>query len=659
MPTNQWDSNVAESLSGLELLAYRSRLLASDRTVVNIFGGNTSSKVLETDHTGKRVSVLWVKGSGSDMADCSERSFAGLKLEEVLPLMNRDDMNDEEMVAYLSACAFQPNRPRQSIETLLHAFLNFEEIDHSHPDSVISLACTKKGEAAAREVFGNRMVWVDYMRPGFLLSKRIAEAVSKNSNCECVVMGKHGLVTWGGNAQECYENTIRIINEAEQAINAVSAVVWTGGLEKTDPFEFLPELRGAVSKFKKQIVLTDSSDRVLQMVNSLNLEELSQKGAACPDHLVHVKRKPMIGLSAADVDKYRKEYEDYFANHASKEDLMHDSAPRVILSPKIGMFTCGKTIKEARTSQELYHRAIEVIEGAEKLGGFECLTEKEAFEIEYWPLELFKLKQKPNDLTFTGHIVMVTGAASGIGRATAIEFAKQGACVALLDINAAGINELQIEIGENSIAIPCDLTKESDVMEAMRRCVNAFGGLDILVCSAGIAGGAPVEEVTVTEWERNFSVLAKGYFLPSREAFKIWKKQKIGGSLIFVTSKNAIAAGKNASAYSAAKASEQHLARCLAEEGGEFGIRVNTVLPDAVIRGSSIWDSDWKKQRAESYKISETELEEFYRNRTTLKKSVYPQDVANAILFLAGPLSEKTTGAALTVDGGIPGVYVR
>lgn len=659
MPTSLWKTADANGLTGLELLAYRSRLLASDRTVVNVFGGNTSSKVKEIDHAGRETRVLWVKGSGSDMADCTEASFAGLRLDEVLQLASREEMSDEEMVTYLSACAFQPNRPRQSIETLLHAFLTFPEIDHTHPDSIISLACTTRGEEAARDLFGERMVWVDYIRPGFLLSKNIAKAVESNPKCECVVMGKHGLVTWGSNAKECYENTVRIIADAENAISQNKSVVWMGEPNALDPFDILPELRGALSKNKKQIVVTDSSARAMQMVNSPNMADLSQKGAACPDHLVHVKRKPLAGFTPDEVQNYRDDYEKYFERNALLNESMHDSSPRVILAPKYGLISCGRTHFDAQVSKQLYHRAIEVIEGAEKLGGFSSLSEREAFDIEYWPLELYKLKQKPPEKSLTGSIALITGAASGIGRATAKRMADEGACLALTDINYEGVSELQKEIGNNSIAVKCDTTQESDVVSAIRDCVIAFGGLDILVCSAGIAGGAPIEETSSDEWERNFSVLARGYFLPSREAFKIWKRQNIGGSLVFVTSKNAIAAGKNAAAYSSAKAAEQHLARCLAEEGGAFGIRVNSVLPDAVIQGSAIWGSNWKEQRAKAYGIQPDELEQFYKNRTTLKRSVFPEDVAEAILFLAGPKSEKTTGAALTVDAGVPGVYVR
>lgn len=671
VPQSLWNDREASQLTGLSLLAYRSRLLASDRSVINIYGGNTSSKVTEVDHLGRETRVLWVKGSGSDMADCSCESFAGLKLDEVLPLMKREDMSDEEMVEYLGRCVFEPGRPRQSIETLLHAFLPYDEVDHTHPDSIIALACTARGRDAAVEVFGDRAAWVDYIRPGFRLSRLIADAVASNPRAECVVMGKHGLVCWGDTAKESYERTIRIISEAEDAIRESEKKVWAADFAQPSmaAIEFLPELRGAVSKQRKQIVLVDQSDRVLSMVNSPRAKDLSQIGAACPDHLVHVKPFPLYwdptaGQIGDAVEEYRRRYEEYFAAHAEASDVMFDPAPRVVLIPGFGLAAVGKDAQLADVSRQLYHRAVEVIEGAEALGGFESLSHRECFAIEYWPLELYKLKQRPPDKELAGHIALVTGGASGIGRATALRLAEQGAHVCVADINfdraqdAAG--EIQKKWGlMRSVAAQCDVTSESDVARTVETCVLTWGGLDVTVCSAGIASSAPVEETTEAEWQRNFDVLAKGYFLFAKESFKVWRRQGTGGSLVFVTSKNAVAAGKNASAYSAAKAAEQHLARCLAEEGGALGVRVNCVMPDAVLSGSSIWDGEWRRQRAEAYGIRPEDLEEFYRNRTTLKRNVLPEDIAEAVLFFASDRSAKTTGAALTVDAGVPAAYLR
>ncbi|MCH8273710.1 MAG: bifunctional aldolase/short-chain dehydrogenase [Armatimonadetes bacterium] len=705
MPENLWNDAETEGLDRPDLLAYRSRLLASDRAITNIFGGNTSSKAVEKDHLGRDTRVLWVKGSGSDMAGCTGANFAGLRLDEILPLRERDEMSDAEMVAYLARCTFEPGRPRQSIETLLHAFLPFTEIDHSHPDAILALACCERGRAAAQEVFGERAAWVEYTRPGFALSKVIVAAVETNPQAECAILAKHGLVTWGQDGRSCYESTIRVIAEAEATVRESSRKVWTGAPSRDEgiaPEDFLPELRGAISEQRKQILCLDTSARALQMVNTPEAEKLSRVGAACPDHLVHVKSRPLFlrldvanaaghtsperaepagaenpsplegeACSPAVSDKirqavqgYRAEYDSYFRENAAEGDEVFDSAPRVALIPGMGVVTAGRDAFQAQVSRQLYQRAIEVMEGAEAMGGYVSLSPREAFDIEYWPLELYKLRLKPPERELAGHIALITGGGSGIGRATAFRLAEEGAHLCIADINEsaaeATAQELREKHGyERAIAASADVSDEAQVQNAFRRCILEWGGLDILVCSAGIAFGAPIEETTEADWERNFGVLAKGYFLPAREAFRVWRRQGIGGSLVFVVSKNAIAAGKNASAYSAAKAAELHLARCLAEEGGAIGVRVNSVLPDAVLQGSSIWDGAWREQRAAAYGIEPEELEEFYRNRTTLKRSVYPPDVAEAILFLAGPRAEKTTGAALTVDAGVPGVYVR
>lgn len=669
MPQNRWNDEEAAPFAGLDLLAYRSRLLAGDRSVINIYGGNTSSKLREEDHLGRPTTVLWVKGSGSDMKECTGKEFAGLRLDEVTPLIRRERMTDEEMVAYLSRCAFEPGRPRQSIETLLHAFLPFPEIDHTHPDAIIALACTQRGRDAASELFGNRMSWVDYIRPGFTLSKQIAEAVAVNPAAICVVMGKHGLVTWGTDAKSCYESTIEVISEAERAIEAAGKRTWTGGLERGAvefDCQFLPVLRGAMSAQKKHVLCVDAAERVLSMVNTPAAKELSQVGAACPDHLVHVKRLPLFLSDLSDsgvrdsVAHYRSSYERYFTENAAEGDVMFDSAPRCVLIPGYGLVTGGRDAGLAEISRQLYHRAVEVIEGAEAMGSYASLTPAEAFAIEYWPLELYKLSQRPPERELAGHIALVTGGGGGIGRAVAQLLARNGAHVCVTDINEDTAQETAAGIGKSrALAVQADITDEAAVERVFQSCVRKWGGVDIVVCSAGIASSSSIEETTLSDWERNFAVLARGYFLTSREAFRVWKRQAIGGSLVFVTSKNSVAAGKNASAYSSAKAAEQHLARCLAEEGGAHGIRVNCVLPDAVLQGSSIWSSEWRDQRAKSYGIHPEELEEFYRNRTTLKRNVFPEDIAEAVLFFASERSSKTTGAALTVDAGVPAAYLR
>lgn len=687
IPPSLWDDQAAGQLPDLDGLAYRSNLLGRDRSIANIYGCNTALKRMERDHMGRPTEVLWVKASGSDLATVTEKGFAGLRLADILPLLEREKMTDEEMIEYLSASTFALGRPRQSIETLLHAFFPAVHTDHTHPDAIISLSCAPDGRKLCKSIWGDRMVWVDYIRPGFTLSKWIGEGVRANPRAELVVMAKHGLLTWANTSKESYAKTITVLQQAEEFIESHrnGRKVFSGtdvpplsAKERRQILvQIMPQLRHALSEYNPAILQYDDSQPVMDFVGSESAASLSQKGAACPDHLVHTKRQPLFvdwkpaegvesltGKIQQGVETYVQRYKDYFEANSQPGDKMFDPNPRVVLIPGIGMITAGSDAQLADVSNQLYHRAIRVIDGSKALGGFESLNAQEVFAVEYWPLEIYKLQLKPAPRELAGKVVVVTGGASGIGRATARRLAEDGAHVVIFDINLEGAQKVAEELTakhghRRGMAVRCDVTNEEVVEQAFEEVILAYGGVDVVVSNAGIAISAPIEETSSAQWDRTFDILAKGYFLVSRAAFKVWKAQRRGGSLIYVASKNSVAAGKNAAAYSAAKAAELHMARCLAEEGGAHGIRVNSVMPDGVIEGSSIWDAGWRNARAAGYGIKPEELEEFYRNRTTLKVNVFPENIAEAISFLAGPRASRTTGGVITVDGGVSAAYVR
>lgn len=682
MNLNLSDNNV------LHELVKRSNRLASDRSVVNWGGGNTSAKTKMLDHIGKEMSVLWVKGSGSDLAEATEKSFTALRLDEVLTLFERDEMSDEDMVAFLAQCMPDSKHPRSSIETLLHAFLPFPHIDHTHPDSIISICCSDNGRQIAKEIYGDRAVWVPYIRPGFSLSKLIGETVQANPQCELVLMEKHGLITWGETSEACYNQTIKVINEASAYINArVSDDLLYGGQKygllevnqrQVIATEILPVIRGIVSEYHHAILSYEATEDFLRFVNSSNIDKLSQIGAACPDHLVHTKRVPLfidwnpekeevsllIEKLQVGLESYKKKYSDYYERNIDIDVPMHDPFPRVILIPGIGVIGTGKNKKMANVATALYHRAVAVMRGATTVGNFVSLSEKESFDVEYWPLELYKLSLAPKAKELDRKVVYITGGAGGIGSATARRFASEGAHVVVADLaHDAAVkiaNELVRDFGEGvAIGVSLDVTQEDRVIRSFQEAVLYYGGVDVFVSNAGLASSAPFSETTLSDWNRNMDVLGTGYFLTTREAVRIMQKQNQGGSIVFVTSKNAIYAGKDAAAYSAAKAMENHLARCLAVELGSLGIRVNSVLPDAVIQGSNIWNSAWREERARSYGIASDQLEEHYRKRTILNVNITTDDIAEGILYFASPRSCKTTGCMLTVDGGVAAAFPR
>ena len=644
------------------------------------------------DHARRETRVLWVKGSGTDLATITALGFAALRLEEILPLRACDRMGDAEMVDYLRRCALSPEQPRPSIETLLHAFIPAAHVDHTHPDAVIALTATPAGRRLAEEAFGEEAVWLDYQRPGFDMSKRIAELLDAHPDARAVLLEKHGLVTWGETSEEAYRSTLEFVGRAADALARVAdGGLGLGGpkvraLDDPEAEEMLapalPALRGALLTDVGGVVLEiDRSPEAVAFASSARAPEVSQIGAPCPDHLINTKHRPLVVAfdpdrdGAADlaealrsgVEEYARWYRDYYERNLTDESrpfAIDPAGPRVVLVPGIGILTSGADARGARLACNLYHRAIQVQNAADAAGGFRSLSEPEAFAIEYWPLERYKLTQAPPRGELTGRIALITGGASGIGRAAARRLAELGAQLVVADLNRDGAETVAEELralhgGRTAVAVGADVSDEQAVREMVRQAVLAYGGLDVLVCSAGLATSAPVTETTLEDWERNHSVLARGYFLPAREAFRVLLQQGRGGSIVFVGSKNALVAGTNAAAYSSAKAAALHLARCLAEEGGKHGIRVNTVNPDAVIEGSAIWSSEWKAERASTYGVSEDDLPAFYRARTTLDVNVYPEDVAEAIAFFATSRSGKSTGNILNVDGGVPAAFPR
>jgi len=695
-------TNFSTSTTLAQLVA-RSRKLGADRSICNWGGGNTSAKAEELDFRGRPARILWVKGSGSDLATVTETSFTGLFLYDVLPLLERERMSDTEMVDYLAHCFYEPGPPRPSIETLLHGFLPFEHIDHTHADATNYFACAADGEQLARDCFGDELVWIPYRRPGFGLAREVAMAVRAKPGAKLVILAKHGLITWGETDEDCYAWTMATIAQARDYVGtrfARPGRAVFGGLcgttlaaeeRRAVAARVAPVLRGLVSAEKRQVLRFEDGEDVLAFVGSQDAPRLTKIGAACPDHLVHTKPWPLLvdwtpnqdvaalvealrtGV-AAYVSQYRRYLEANAQQHLDPDapvpvyraaDAATDMHPRVILIPSVGMFTTGKDAMMADVSAQLYHRSIDVMRGAEACGGFISLSDAESYAVEYWPLEQYKLKLAPPEREFARHVVLVTGAAGGIGSAICRRVAQDGAQIIATDIDLAGVEQLAAYLNQQfgagrAVAVKMDVTNEESVRVAFEQAALAFGGVDVIVNNAGLASSAPITETSLAEWNRNWNVLATGYFLVAREGFQLLQAQGRGGNLVFVASKNALVAGKNAAAYSTAKAAEAHLARCLAEEGGQFSIRVNSVNPDAVLAGSRIWDSTWRQERAATYGVAPDQLEEVYRKRTTLGVNILPEDIAEVVAFFASPTrSAKSTGNILNVDGGVAAAYPR
>lgn len=657
-------------------LVHRSRLLGADRSVCNWGGGNTSSKGSATDFRGRLVEVMHVKGSGSDLAGCVAGNFATLLLEPVLDLLERQAMTDQEMVDYLGHCALHPGGPRPSIETLLHAFLPARHVDHTHPDAIVALCTAEDGEDWAREIYGERAVWVPYRRPGFALARQCALALRAQPQAELILMGKHGLLTWGETAEACYASTLRAIAAAESWLRGRGR--GTPALPAPAPSpatEILPWLRGRLSATARTVLTLDDAPAALAFLADGPRMAMAARGAACPDHLVHTGRLPLILPAGAERETIAAALEAYAqattaefsaCAAAGEADFPQDPPiPRVILWPGVGLISSGKSKAASLLSRDLAHRAMAVIDLLALAGaGYAPLAAADAHDVQYWPLERYKLTLQPPEREFSRQVAFITGGAGGIGRATATAFCRAGGHAVVADIDAAGAEavaeELNREFGTGcAVAVALNVTDENLVASAFAAAVRAYGGVDVVIANAGIASSARIEETSLQEWNRNLSILGTGYFLTAREGARLLRQQGAGGSILFVASKNAVAAGRNISAYGAAKAAELHLARCLAEELGPDGIRVNVVNPDAVLSGSRIWSSDWKKARATNYGIAEEDLPAFYRKRTILGVNIEPQDVAEALLYLASRRAAKTTGAMLPVDGGVGPAFPR
>lgn len=686
VPDNRWSEGQASGLSPEQLLLYRSNLLGSDLTVTNFGGGNTSAKLSGQDPlSGATVPVLWVKGSGGDIGSMKLDGFATLYQDKVVGLekLYRGVEHEDEMVGFLPHCTFNLNPRAASIDTPLHAFLPFAHVDHLHPDSVTALAAADNGESRTREVYGDQVGWMSWKRPGFDLGLRLRDYVKSHPKLRGVVLAGHGLICWGDSARACYDNSIDLIARAARFLNErlTSGAAFGGAVvpplapaqRREIAAELMPRLRAIMNTGRPKVGHFSDDRESLEFAGSKDFVRLARIGTSCPDHFLRTKIAPLtldpakLGDEAyltASIEEYRAGYAAYYQRCAKAGDpAMRDTNPVVVMIPGVGRISFAADKTTARLAGEFYGNAINVMRGAEAIGRYVGLDEREAFGIEYWQLEEAKLKRMPAPKPLVGRIALVTGGAGGIGAATAARLLREGACVMLADRDAealAAVTEgFAKQFGRDVVrGNVCDVTSEAQVAATFAACAREFGGLDIVVANAGLASSAPIEETTVELWRRNYGVLAEGYFLTARAAFPLLKRT--GGTLVFIGSKNALSATPNASAYASAKAAAVHLARCLALEGAPYGIRVNVVNPDAVIRGSRIWDGAWRKERAQAYGVdSGEELEKHYRARSLLKRDVLPEDIAEAVLFLASEASSKSTGNIFNVDAGNAQAFTR
>lgn len=692
-----WDETKAAELEGDEvaLLIYRSNLLGADLRLTNYGGGNTSCKALAKDPlTGESKEVMWVKGSGGDLGTLKRSGLAALYVDRLRSLENIYQGIDQEdqMVELFNHCIYDLQSKAPSIDTPLHGFLPFKHIDHLHPDAAIAIAAAKDGKMIVEELFEGTMGWVDWQRPGFDLGLQLRDCLNQNPGIRGIMLGSHGLFTWGDTAYESYVNTLEVIERCAQYIeNAVAkqpAVFGGEHIQALTPIErtkqaalLAPMLRGFCSSQNKMIGHFTDDDRVLQFINSKDIDRLAPMGTSCPDHFLRTKISPLVlDLDPADdlqdvaaiklrlgpqFETYRKMYADYYetCKHPNSPAI-RDTNPVVILYPGVGMFTFAKDKQTARVAAEFYINAINVMRGAEAISEYTSLSRQEAFDIEYWLLEEAKLQRMPRPKALSGKIALITGSGGGIGKAIAKRFAEEGACIVLNDVNAERLDstmaEFQKIFGKDVVSsVLLDVTNKETINNAYSVAALAFGGIDIVVNNAGLSLSRSMEEHTEQDWDLLYDVLVKGQFLVTQAAVMMMRKQGFGGDILNIVSKNALVSGPNNAGYGSAKAAQLHLSRLNAAEFGKDHIRVNVINPDAVIADSNIWAGGWAEGRAKAYGISIQELPAYYASRTLLNKVILPEDIANACFVFVGGLLNKSTGNMLNVDGGIAMSFPR
>ena len=687
-----WDDKKAKLLGDdqVSLFLYRSNILGEDLRITNYGGGNTSCKTIEKDPiTNQDVEVMWIKGSGGDIGTLKRDGIAGLynqRLHDLKKVYSGLEYEDE-MVALFNHCIYDLDSRTPSIDTPLHGLLPFKHIDHLHPDALIAIAAAEDSEKITKEIWGDTMGWVPWQRPGFDLGLKLEKCLNENPSIRGIVLGSHGVFTWGDTSYESYINSLEVIEAASQYIEdkvAKNSSVFGGQKIKSLPedkrkgkaAQLAPILRGLCSSENAMIGHFTDDEKVLEYINSYDLQRLAPMGTSCPDHFLRTKIKPLILNLTPEQDlsdeqmvldklsglfeQYRDDYHDYYESCKHNDSpAVRDPNPVVILYPGVGMFTFAKNKQTARVACEFYINAINVMRGAEAISKYTSLPRQEAFDIEYWLLEEAKLQRQPKEKPLSRKIALVTGSGGGIGRAIADKLIAEGANVVFTDISERYLQEATLQYGtDQAIGFCCDVTKAESLEDAIQKTCLQFGGLDIVVHSAGLAISKPLAETTELDWDLLQNVLVKGQFLLSKQAARIMRIQGLGGSIVNIASKNGLVSGPNNAGYGTAKAAQMHLSRLLAAELATDKIRVNTVNPDGVIVGSKIWEGEWARGRAKAYGISVEELPAFYAKRNLLNQIIMPEDIANGVFaFLA--LLDKSTGNTINVDGGMSNAFVR